>query len=147
MPRHEQKDFSLEVPAGWQDHTAVAYASVRDDGRPGWSFVVRKSQLAQGDDLQAHAAREAMALAKMLKAFELLGTRDLFVAGAPAVQHTVRWQAGSGPVTQRITMVRVGSTVFVLTGTAPRDEAEHALLVFDRVLQSFRAPELTPALR
>ena len=145
MTRFEQKDLSFDVPPGWQDRTVIAFAAPEKPGKVATAtLIVTREKLGPNESLRTYSSRQLAQVARVLDGFELHESRDVNVAGLPAVQHVFGWNAAAGPLVQRITFAAVSDTVVGFTGTMPKSEVAELSPVFDQLLASVRFTGMTP---
>lgn len=137
MARESYKDISVVIPERWEDKTVVVFTAPTRKGKLAQpNVVLTRSPLPSGQSLRTFASNELTAMARALKAFELIETRERAIGGAPAIEHRFAWEGQSGSVVQRILFVENGGCVHNVTVTAARTEASELDETFERIFAS-----------
>lgn len=144
MPLYQDDDAAFETPTDWVDRSIVAHG-IPADGTPGSAsphIAMTRSPIRKGDTLYSHVDRQLLDLARTLKDFDLLESRETTCGGVPAVFVRYTWMGQRGRVEQTVTTVeRVlapGRVCTSFTTTARAEDAAQTSALFDEVLKSIR---------
>ena len=140
MPRYQDDTLQFDVPRDWQDRTIVAFAA---PPRPGQdrtaNLVMTREQLAETDTLATYADRHVLGLGERLEGFELVGRESRQVGDRPAVALRIRSGGSSAPFEQQLLMIElVRRVVASFTLTAPGEDVEQMIPLFERILSTIR---------
>jgi hypothetical protein len=137
MPQHQDTLVSFDVPRDWEDRTIIAYrAPVQGDGRAP-NLVMTRDRLADEEDFASYVERQVSELAKQLKGFRLLGSKDDQVGGRDAISLSFTTSSPDGVLVQRLTIVPIGrARIASFTLTAPESEIARVAALFERILTS-----------
>lgn len=141
MARHTHKDLSFEVPDHWQDQTVVAYGSPPVKGKPAQpNVVITRDKLQDGQSIRTYSTKQVASIANSLPEFELEESRDINVAGLPAVEVRFTWEGEAGLLAQRQIMVAYRENVYNITLTCLKTGLGDANPIFEKIVASFQLP-------
>ncbi len=152
MKRQQYAELGLEVPSDWQDDTVLRYVGPKlaNLGEcPEISVAARP--LPEGQSIDAVAARDLMALAKLRKTLVIEDSLETELGGRRAIEQRYSWQRwereldpgeeptdNGGPIAVRQLYVAVDHQAYVVTVTTGVDAASRALPVVDSILKTIR---------
>ena len=138
MPRHLDSLVSFDVPRDWQDKTIIAYTAPPAEGqKTAANLVMTRDRLGDDEDLYAYAERHVDELAKQLRGFAMLGSRDEEVGGHPALSVSFNSEALDGALTQKLTMVLLTDRVVAsFTLTSPERDLSQLAPLFERIMST-----------
>ena len=115
MPRHRDPLVSFDVPRDWDNRTIIVFrAPVEGDERAPNLVMTRDRIPETDDDLYAYAERQVADLAKQLRGFSILGSKEEQVDGHPAITVSFTSESKDGHLVQRLTCL-------LYTSPSPRD--------------------------
>jgi hypothetical protein len=139
MARQSHKNLSFEVPDHWQDQTVVAWAAPAQAGKPAQpNIVVTRDKLPPGQTIKTYATKQVAAISKSLPEFEIEDSRDINVAGLPAVEVRFTWEGESGHLAQRQIMVAHKDVVYNITATCLSSGVADNTPIFDKIIASLQ---------
>lgn len=137
MPQQGYKNITIDVPQEWQDKTVLAFAAPPRAGKVAQpNVVVTRDSLPVGQSIRTYGAKQLAELAKALREFELLDSREVNVGGLAGVEYRFTWEGDAGPIFQRMLLAPLQDTVVTVTASAPKAEATTSAEVFDKILAS-----------
>lgn len=147
MPRHRDPLVSFDVPRDWDNRSIIVFrAPAEGDGRVPNLVMTRDRIPDEEDDLYAYADRQLGELAKQLRGFALIGSKEEQVGGRPAITLSFTSDSKDGQLVQRLTMIQLGDRrVACFTLTSPEIEMGRVAPLFQRMMQSVRFDEEDPA--
>jgi hypothetical protein len=146
MPRYEDDALQFDLPRDWQDRTIVAYAAPLRPGQERTSnLVMTREELGQTDTLASYVDRHVQQLTERLEGFELIGRESRPLGQRPAVALRIRSGEEKSKLEQLLVMVELPRRVVAsFTMTAPDEDAEQMLPLFERILGTVRVGGRTP---
>lgn len=149
MGTYHHKGMSFEVPEGWVDRTVLAFAAPPGSAPAEYlpNVVMTREALAPGDTLRTHADRTLLDMAKQLKDFDILESRETMLDGRRAICVRFSWMSNAGDLEQDMTMcespAEPGETeryATIVTATAHKKVVDEMRPLFNQVLSSIRFP-------
>ncbi|MBI4706020.1 MAG: DUF1795 domain-containing protein [Deltaproteobacteria bacterium] len=137
MPVFHVDEGSYEVPESWEDST-INIHSVDRAGPGGFSFVVSRESLREGEELLDLADRQLAEVERSLDGFELIEKRQLAIDGKVALEAEFRWRNEAGVTHQRQAYVPCGAKVLIMTATAMNELSEEHGAQVTGLLRSFK---------
>lgn len=139
MARKGYEEISVEVPETWHDRTVLAFAAAPEPNKVSQpSLVITREALPAGMALRTYAAKQLATNARGLPDYELEESREVIVAGQPAIEARFVWNADRGAVFQRQTVVLVNEAAFTIMQTCARGDAQQAMPMFDATLRTIQ---------
>lgn len=132
-------DYSLPLPEGWTDRTAVTLvAPPTEDGFQA-NVVVTREPLCQGLGLGGFADGHGALIRQHATEFALLDSDHVEVDGERCLLRTVRWRAGDRPAVMQLQafLVRDGYGIAVI-GSAAAERFAEAEPHLRRAIEGFR---------
>ena len=129
---------SFDVPRDWDNRTIIVFrAPVEGDERAPNLVMTRDRIPDDDDDLFVYADRQVTDLAKQLRGFIILGSKEEVVGGHPAITVSFTSDSKDGKLVQRLTMVQLPDRrVASFTLTAPEVEMNRVAPLFQRIMES-----------
>jgi hypothetical protein len=140
MPRYQDDTLQFDVPRDWQDRTIVAFAApAQPDQDRTSNLVMTREPLGETENLASYAERHLLGLSERLDGFELVGRESRPVGDRMAMVARFRSGDEDGGLEQLLYMVELPRRVVAsFTLTAPEEDAEQILPLFERILSTVR---------
>jgi len=140
MPRYQDDTLQFDVPRDWQDRTIVAFAAPARPGQDRTSnLVMTREQLAETETLATYVDRHLLGLSERLEGFEIVERESRQMGDRPAVAVRIRSGDSDASVEQQMCMVELPRRVVAsFTLTAPDEDADQMLPLFERILSTVR---------
>jgi len=138
MPRHHDPLVSFDVPRDWDNRTIIVFRAPVEGDERAPNLVMTRDRIPEDDeDLFAYADRQVADLAKQLRGFVILGSKEEEVDGHPAITVSFTSDSKDGQLVQRLTMVQLPDRqVASFTLTAPEVEVNRVAPLFQRMMES-----------
>jgi hypothetical protein len=140
MPRHRDPLVSFDVPRDWDNRTIIVFRAPVEGDERAPNLVMTRDRMADDDeDLYVYADRQVADLAKQLKGFVILGSKEEAIDGHPAITVSFTSASKDGQLVQRLTMVQLPDRrVASFTLTSPEVEMNRVAPLFQRILESVK---------
>jgi hypothetical protein len=140
MPHYQDETVQFDVPRDWQDRTIVAYAAPPRPGQERTSnLVMTREQLGESETLASYVDRHLQQLGERLEGFELVARESRPLSERAAVVVRIRSGEADAKFEQQLVMVELPRRVVAsFTMTAPDEDAEQMMPLFERILGTVR---------
>jgi hypothetical protein len=134
MPTYVMNEGAFELPGGWQDRTVTALSFPGGGQKSDATLTVTRDPSSRSSaSLPAYVDKQLVDMAKSCPRFDLIGRKELSLAGAYAQSVEYTWRTPDGTQVHQLQVVTLmpAGDALVFTATAP-DE------IYDRYASTLR---------
>ena len=139
MKQYNYSNFTLEIPADWEDQSITAFSAPKDNKAIVPNIVITIDHLQNNETLESYTDRQLVEIVKRLNNFKLLKKNSYNLDYLKGIEINYTWTSSNGSLFQKLVLLLNREdeiTNFTVT-TSENDYSEYES-IFDDILRSVK---------